>query len=141
MKTLFKVWGAMLSFALLACLLAAAAYWFWGPPEYSQTLLHIDDTSITIGAPTNWLVAALGVALALLIVVTVVPAVVVLSLALASIGVAIGMAAAAFGLLIPLSPFLLVGWLVWRALRGPKSVSATAHAPVDPPPPAATIAA
>jgi len=141
MKTLFKVWGAMLLFALIACACAAAAYWLWGPPDYSQTLLHIDDTSITIGTPTNWLVGALGVALALLIVVTVVPTVVVLSLALAAVGVAIGMAAAALGLLIPLSPFLLIGWLIWRALRGPKPAAMPAPAPAAPPPPAATIAA
>jgi len=141
MKTLFKMWGAMLAFALLACLVTAALYWYFGPPEYSQTLLHFDDTSITIGTPTNWLIGALGVALALLIVVTVVPTVVVLSLALAAIGVAIGMAAAVLGLLIPLSPFLLVGWLVWRALRGPKQAPPTTSGPVDPPPPAATIAA
>jgi hypothetical protein len=141
MKTVLKVWGAMLLVAFVASLLVAGAVYLWGPPEYSQTLVHFDDTSITIGAPTNWLVAMFGVALALLIVATVVPLVVVLSLALAALGTAIGVTAAAIGLLIPLSPFLLIGWLIWRVVHKPKPAPAPPVGPGNHPPPAATIAA
>jgi len=137
MKMVWKLWGAMLALAIVATVFWLFAAHVWGPFD-QLPLVQIDDESVTIGGlhAIHGALAVTGVLIALLVVVTVVPLVVTVALAIAACGIAIGVAAAALGVLLPLSPFLLIGWLIWRATRKPQATSTT---PTMPTPPAATI--
>ena len=111
----------MLALAIVAALAWLVAAALWGPFDQWPVLSQVDDESVTIGglardrrcaraSPACWSHCSSSL--------TVVPLVVALALAIAACGVAVGIAAAVFGVLIPLSPFLLIGWLIWRcALR------------------------
>jgi len=142
MKTVWKVWGAMLALAIVAALAWLVAAYLWGPFD-QWPVIQVNGESVTIGGlhAIHGVLAITGVLVALLVVITVVPLVVALALAIAACGIAVGIAAAVFGVLIPLSPFLLIGWLIWRATR-----NQGAGAPATPPngaanmPPAATMA-
>ncbi len=142
MKTVWKVWGAMLALAIVAALAWLVAASLWGPFD-QWPMVQVDDESVTIGGlhAIHGALAITGVLVALLVVVTVVPLVVALALAIAACGIAVGIAAALFGVLIPLSPFLLIGWLIWRATRSPRAPAGPAAAANGANmPPAATIA-
>jgi uncharacterized Tic20 family protein len=142
MKTVWKVWGAMLALAIVAALAWLVAASLWGPFD-QWPMVQVDDESVTIGGlhAIHGVLAITGVLVGLLVVITVVPLVVALALAIAACGVAVGIAAAVFGVLIPLSPFLLIGWLIWRATRRPGApAGAAAAAGGANMPPAATIA-
>jgi len=142
MKTVWKVWGAMLALAIVAALAWLVAASLWGPFD-QWPMVQVDDESVTIGGlhAIHGALAITGVLVALLVVVTVVPLVVALALAIAACGIAVGIAAALFGVLIPLSPFLLIGWLIWRATRNPRAPAGSAAAANGANmPPAATIA-
>lgn len=142
MKTVWKVWGAMLALAIVAALAWLAAASLWGPFD-QWPVVQVDGESVTVGGfhAIHGALAITGVLVALLVVVTVVPLVVALALAIAACGIAVGIAATVFGVLIPLSPFLLIGWLIWRATRNPRAPArpaATANGASTAP--AATIA-
>ena len=142
MKTVWRVWGAMLALAIVAALAWLLAAHLWG--RFDQwPVVQVDGESVTIGGvhAIHGALAITGVLVALLVVITVVPLVVALALAIAACGIAVGIAATVFGVLIPLSPFLLIGWLIWRAARTPGSRRTPAR-PVDDAnvPPAATMA-
>lgn len=145
MKTVgkvWKVWGAMLALAIVAALAWLAAASLWGPFD-QWPLVQVDDESVTIGGlhAIDGALALTGVLVALLVVITVVPLVVALALAIAACGIAVGIAAAVFGVLIPLSPLLLIGWLIWRATRNPGARAPAAAPPSGANmPPAATMA-
>ena len=142
MRTVWKVWSAMLALAIVAALAWLAAAYVWGPFD-QWPVVQVDGESVTIGGfhAIHGALALTGVLVALLVVITVVPLVVALALAIAACGIAIGIAAAVFGTLIPLSPFLLIGWLIWRAVRSPRAPAAPANgANVPAGAPAATIA-
>ncbi|HKW83481.1 MAG TPA: hypothetical protein VJN68_06970 [Burkholderiaceae bacterium] len=142
MKTVWKLWGAMLALAVVALVVWLVAAHVWGPLD-RLPFVQVDDESVTIGGlhAVDGVLAIAGVLVALLVVVTVVPLVVALALAIAACGVAVGIAAAVFGVLMPLSPFLLIGWLIWRATRKPGSPrTPSAPAPDANAPPAATMA-
>lgn len=142
MKTVWKVWGAMLALAIVAALAWLVAASLWGPFD-QWPMVQVDDESVTIGGlhAIHGALAITGVLVALLVVVTVVPLVVALALAIAACGIAVGIAAALFGVLIPLSPFLLIGWLIWRATRSPRAPAGPAAAANGANmPPVATIA-
>ena len=145
MKTVWKVWGAMLALAIVAALAWLLAAHLWGPFDQGP-VVQVDGESVTIGGvhAIHGALAITGVLVALLVVMTVVPLVVALSLAIAACGIAVGIAAAVFGVLIPLSPFLLIGWLIWRATRN-RGAPTTPATPTTPTrdantAPAATIA-
>ena len=142
MRTVWKVWGAMLALAIVALVVWLLAAHAWVPID-QLPLVQVDEESVTISGlhAIDGALAITGVLVALLVVVTVVPLVVALALAIAACGIAVGIAAAVFGVLIPLSPFLLIGWLIWRAARTPGSRRTPAR-PVDDAnvPPAATMA-
>ncbi len=118
MKTVWKVWGAMLALAIVAALAWLVAASLWGPFD-QWPMVQVDGESVTIAGfhAIHGALAITGVLVALLVVITVVPLVVALALAIAACGIAVGIAATVFGVLIPLSPFLLIGWLIWRAMR------------------------
>jgi len=142
MKTVWKVWGAMLALAIVAALAWLAAASLWGPFD-QWPVVQVDGESVTVGGfhAIHGALAITGVLVALLVVITVVPLVVALALAIAACGIAVGIAATVFGVLIPLSPFLLIGWLIWRATRNPRAPArpaATANGASTAP--AATIA-
>ena len=142
MRTVWKVWGAMLALAIVALVVWLVAAHAWIPID-QLPLVQVDDESVTISGlhAIDGALAITGVLVALLVVVTVVPLVVALALAIAACGIAVGIAAAVFGVLIPLSPFLLIGWLIWRATRNPRAPAgpaATANGASTAP--AATIA-
>jgi hypothetical protein len=142
MRTVWKVWGALLALAIVALVVWLVAASVWGPLD-QLPFVQVDDESITISGlhAIDGALAITGVLVALLVVVTVVPLVVALALAIAACGIAIGIAAAVFGVLIPLSPFLLIGWLVWRATRKPSSPRTPNPPATDANvPPAATMA-
>jgi len=127
MRTVWKVWGAMLALAIVAALAWLIAAYVWSPID-QWPLVQVDGEGVTIGGfrAIHGALAVTGVLVALLVVVTVVPLVVALALAIAACGIAVGIAAAVFGVLIPLSPFLLIGWLVWRATRNQRAPAAPA---------------
>ena len=142
MKTVWKVWGAMLALAIVAALAWLVAASLWGPFD-QWPMVQVDDESVTIGGlhAIHGALAITGMLVALLVVITVVPLVVALALAIAACGIAVGIAATVFGVLIPLSPFLLIGWLIWRATRSPRaSAGPAAAANGANRPPAATMA-
>ena len=135
MKTVWKVWGAMLALAIVAALAWLVAASLWGPFD-QWPMVQVDGESVTIGGfhAIQGALAITGVLVALLVVITVVPLVVALALAIAACGVAVGIAAAVFGVLIPLSPFLLIGWLIWRAMRSSGAPAAPPNGANMPPP-------
>jgi len=142
MRIVWKLWGAMLALAIAATLVWLIAAYAWGPLD-QLPLVQIDDQSVTIGGlhAVHGALAVTGVLVALLVVVTVVPLIISVALAIAACGIAIGIAAATLGVLIPLSPFLLVGWLIWRAARKRSSAPVPGRtAGPDDGPPAATMA-
>jgi len=142
MKTVWKVWGAMLALAIVATLAWLVAASLWGPFD-QWPVVQVDGESVTIGGfhAIHGALAITGVLIALLVVITVVPLAVALALAIAACAIAVGIAAAVFGVLIPLSPLLLIGWLIWRAVRNPRAPAAPAAAAGGANlPPAATIA-
>jgi len=142
MKTVWRVWGAMLALAIVAALAWLLAAHLWGPFD-QWPVVQVDGESVTIGGvhAIHGALAITGVLVAVLVVMTVVPLVVALSLAIAACGIAVGIAAAVFGVLIPLSPFLLIGWLIWRATRNPGAPATPATSARDAnTAPAATIA-
>jgi hypothetical protein len=129
MKTVWKVWGAMLALAIVAALVWLVAASLWGPFD-QWPVVQVDGESVTVGGfhAIHGALAITGVLVALLVVITVVPLVVALALAIAACGIAVGIAATVFGVLIPLSPFLLIGWLIWRATRKPRAPAGPAAA-------------
>ena len=129
MKTVRKVWGAMLALAIVAALAWLVAAVVWGAFD-QWPVVQVDGESVTIGGfhAIQGALAITGVLVGLLVVITVVPLVVALALAIAACGIAVGIAAAVFGVLIPLSPFLLIGWLIWRAVRNPRAPAGPAGA-------------
>jgi hypothetical protein len=142
MKAVWKVWGALLALAIVAVLAWLVAASVWGPFD-QWPVVQVDGESVTIGGfhAMQGALAITGVLVGLLVVITVVPLVVALALAIAACGIAVGIAAAVFGVLIPLSPFLLIGWLIWRAMRKPRTPAGPAAAADGANmPPAATIA-
>jgi hypothetical protein len=111
----------------LAIVAAAAIAWI-GPESFPPVQVAIDDETFTLGE-LGWpqvFALAFGALLAVLVVCTVVP------LALL---IAFGAVALAFSLvLLPalavvaalLSPLILIGWLIWRALRRPRATTIAA---------------
>jgi hypothetical protein len=95
--------GAATALLVLTIVVAAALAAAW-------IALPLDGTTITI---------ALVVTLAALVVAAIA---VVLGLAVAVLGIAVGVLATVASLALVASPFLLVGWLVWRAVRRPSAV-------------------
>lgn len=131
MKWMLKGFGAVVAIAVvMSVLLISAALWFGAPFEHA--VVHVDDTSFTIGelGPGHWLLAFAGIVLAFVIVMLVVPLAMLLPLAFAAISVLVALAFTAVVVGAVLSPLLLLGWLIWRL----------AHRPSPATPPAATMA-
>jgi hypothetical protein len=115
---------------VLGIVVAGAAALAWNALPLDGTTVWIDGESFSLaergGAP-----AVAGFASAFVVSLA--------ALALAACGVAVGLAAAAIGIGIGVlataaslaliaSPFLLVGWLLWRVLRKPASSAPVASA-------------
>ena len=117
MKRVGWIVGWMSLVFIVVPAVALAAVWF---------ALPLDGTTITVGGESFsladlsagqvaglWVLAVLAVATALAFGV----AATVVGLAVGALGVGVGVAAAVGAVAIVASPLLLVGWLVWRAVR------------------------
>ena len=114
---------------LLAMLVVAAAtlgtLWVMVAPEHLPTIV-INGRELMLGADdgAHWLAATVAALVALLVLMVVVPLALLLAMALplllVVVGLAIGGLAIALIVGLTLAPLLLVGWLVWRATRGPR---------------------
>jgi hypothetical protein len=121
--------GALVLISVIVSALLIAAAMTWGTP-LDQAVITVDDTRFALGelSAGHWLLAFAGVAIACAVVMLVVPLAVLLPLAFAAVSVTVALAFAAAVLGIVFSPLILIGWLIWRAARGPATPS---------PPPAA----
>ena len=114
---------------LLAMIAVAAAtlgtLWVIVAPEHLPTIV-LNGREIAFGAQdgAHWLAATVVALVALLVLMIVVPMALLLAIALplllVVIGLAVGGLAIALIVGLTLAPLLLVGWLVWRATRGPR---------------------
>ena len=95
------------------------------------TTITIDGETFSLASLSGWQVAAafafgVAVALAALFVAAVA---VLLALVVAVLAIGVGVASRpSLALALVASPFLLVGWLGWRAVRKPRPAAATAAA-------------
>jgi hypothetical protein len=124
-------WSRAATALLLLTLVIVAAL------TVAWAMLPLDGTTITVDGETfslanlsgGQVVAAFVIAIIATIAALLVAAfAVVVGLAVAVLGVAVGMLAAAASLALVASPLLLVGWLVWRAVRRPRPATTTAPA-------------
>jgi hypothetical protein len=114
---------------LLAMIVVASAtlgtLWVLVAPEHLPTIV-VNGRELVLGANdgAHWLAATLATLAALLVLMVVVPLALLLAitlpLLLVVIGLAVGGLAIALIVGLTLAPLLLVGWLVWRATRGPR---------------------
>jgi hypothetical protein len=119
---------------LLAMLVVAAAtlgtLWVLVAPEHLPTIV-VNGRELVLGAADggHWLAATLAALVALLVLMVIVPMALLLAIALPLLLVVIGLAVGALAIALivglTLSPLLLVGWLLWRATRGPRDGEAT----------------
>jgi len=121
---------AAMALLLLAIVFAAllAAAWFALPLD--GTTITVDGETFSLADLSGWEVAALfafGVAAALVALI-VAAAAVAFGLVVALLGIGVGILATVASLALVASPFLLVGWLVWRAVRKPRHRSTAAVA-------------
>jgi hypothetical protein len=114
---------------LLAMIVVASAtlgtLWVLVAPEHLPTIV-VNGRELVLGANdgAHWLAATLATLAALVVLMVVVPLALLLAitlpLLLVVIGLAVGGLAIALIVGLTLAPLLLVGWLVWRATRGPR---------------------
>ena len=114
---------------LLAMVVVAAAtlgtLWVLVAPEHLPTIV-VNGRELLPGANdgAHWLAATLAALAALLVLMIVVPLALLLATALPLLLLVVGLAAGGFAVALivglTLAPLLLVGWLVWRATRGPR---------------------
>ena len=128
MKRVWSILGWMTLVVALILGATIAALWL---------ALPLDGTTISIDGETFSLANLSGGELALAFVAAVLAALLalaigalaaVLGLAAGAIGIGLGILAAVAALALVASPFLLIGWLVWRAVRGPRAVATTTAA-------------
>jgi hypothetical protein len=115
---------------LLTLVVVAALTVAWAMLPLDGTTITVDGESFSLGSLSGGqLVAAFVIAIVATITALLVAAfAVVVSLVVAVFGVSIGIFAAAASLALVASPLLLIGWLVWRAVRRPPSATTTAPA-------------
>jgi len=142
MKWLLRSLLALLLVSIVTSALLIVAAMLSGAP-LEHAVIRIDDASFTLGdlSAGHWLLAFAGVALACMIVMLVVPFAVLLPLAFAAVSVTVALAFAAAVLGIVSSPLILIGWLIWRAVRTDSKSAAPSAAPSTAPSPAAAPAA
>nr|HET7858138.1 hypothetical protein [Caldimonas sp.] len=128
MKRVWSILGWMTLVVALILGATIAALWL---------ALPLDGTTISIDGETFSLANLSGGELALAFVAAVLASLLalaigalaaVLGLAAGAIGIGLGILAAVAALALVASPFLLIGWLVWRAVRGPRAVATTTAA-------------
>ena len=85
-----------------------------------HAVINIDGDQFTLAhlQGLDWLVAAAAVLLATVIVVLVVPIAVLVPLLIAACAIFVALAAVLGVAALLLSPLLLIGWVVWRLVRG-----------------------
>jgi len=127
---MMKSWTRAVAIALLVLTLVVAALitmaWFSLPLDgitisaHGQTFSLADLQGPQVAAALCVAVAAVVVALLAALVMVVV------GLAIGALGIAFGLLAAAASLALVLSPFALIGWLLWRLLRErPRQIAVT----------------
>jgi hypothetical protein len=121
---------AATALALLAMVVAALLAVAWLAFPLDGTTITIDGETFSLANLSGWQVVAIfafgvAVALAALLVAAVA---VLLALVVAVLGIAVGVLATVASLALVASPFLLIGWLVWRAVRKPRPAAAVAAA-------------
>jgi|KBSMisStandDraft_5_1062788.scaffolds.fasta_scaffold1072261_1 hypothetical protein len=126
-------WWSRVAAALLLLAIVIAAVL-----AVSLYALPLDGTTVTVDGETFSLanisasqaVAAFAVAVVATVAGLIVAAVAIaFALLVAALGIGIGILATVASLALVASPFLLVGWLVWRAVRAPRQASAPPTAP------------
>jgi len=121
---------AATALALLAIFIAALLAVAWFALPLDGTTITIDGETFSLADLSAWQVVAtfafgVAVALAALLVAAVA---VLLALVVAVLGIGVGVLATVASLALVASPFLLVGWLVWRAVRKPRPAATAAPA-------------
>ena len=116
-------WWSRVAAALLvlAVVIAAGITLAWNALPLDGTTIWIDGESFSLATLSGGhALAVFAIALIVVLAALVLAALgVVIGLAAAALGIAVGVLATAASLALVASPFLLVGWLVWRAFRKP----------------------
>jgi len=120
--------AALLVLVIAIVVVAAAIAAAWAAWPLDGTTLWIDGEHFSLADLSGGHAAA---AFAIALVATVAAlalaaCAVVVGLAVAALGIAVGVLATAASLALVAAPFVLVGWLVWRALRKPRPPPAAA---------------
>jgi hypothetical protein len=127
-----KSWSRVLTISLLLLILVVAV-----PITMAWFALPLDGITVAVHGQTFSLAELQGPQVALALCVAVAAVVfaivaalimVVVGLAVGALGIAFGLFAAAASLALVLSPFALIGWLLWRLFRErPVAVASTAR--------------
>jgi hypothetical protein len=128
MKRVWSILGWMTLVVALILGATIAALWLALPLE--GTTISIDGETFSLANLSGGELALAFVAavLASLLALAIGALAAVLGLAAGAIGIGLGILAAVAALALVASPFLLIGWLVWRAVRGPRAVATTTAA-------------
>jgi hypothetical protein len=119
-------WSAALLALLVVAALTLGTLWVFVMPEYLPTIV-VNGRELTFGADAggHWFAASLVALLALVALMFVVPLALLLAMALPLLFIVLGLAIGGFAIALivglTLAPLLLVGWLLWRATRGPRT--------------------
>jgi hypothetical protein len=126
-------WWSRVAVALLLLAVVVAAVL-----AVSLYALPLDGTTVTVDGETFSLanvsasqaVAAFAIAVVATVVGLIIAALAIaFALLVAALGIGIGLLATVASLALVASPFLLLGWLVWRAVRAPRRTSPSTAAP------------
>jgi hypothetical protein len=126
MKRVWSILGWTMLVLVVVIGAAIAALWLALPLD--STTISIDGESFSLANLSGGELALAFVAaiLASLAALAIGALAAVLGIAAGALGIGLGVLAAVSALAIVASPFLLVGWLVWRAVRRrPQAVAAT----------------
>ena len=122
--------AAATALLLLAIVVTRALAVAWQALPLDGTTITIDGERFSLGSLSGGHAAA---AFAIGVVVTMAALVVaavaiVFAIVVAALGVGLGVVATVASLALVASPFLIVGWLVWRAVRRDRAAAATVQA-------------
>jgi hypothetical protein len=127
-----KSWSRALAVALLVLTLLVAALitmaWFSLPLDGITVTVHGQTFSLAdLQGPQVALALCIAVA-AVVVAIVVALVMVIVGLGFGALGIAFGLLTAAASLALVLSPFALIGWLLWRLFRE-RPVPVAAHTP------------